>query len=98
MLQCNYNIADYGWCLDENGDDQNVGTVSITPIPNSFTAMDCLMECLNSTGVKGCEYNVNRGCAYHTQPVSRGNGNEGYWCWTLNNGMICRAPVFFVEL
>ena len=83
-----FNIsADVGWCLDENGNDQNIGTKT-SPTPNSFTSVECLAKCLNMTNVTGCEYHNDGGCAYHTKYISGGNGNNDYLCWTLNNGKV----------
>ena len=80
-------IAEYGWCENENGEDQNTGSKTFTPLPNSFTSIECLEKCLNQTNVKGCEYDtITNGCAYHTMPVSSGSGDNRYYCWLLNNG------------
>ena len=81
--------AEDGYCLDENGEDQNRGSHTFEDIPNTFSPIDCLEKCLNQTNVKGCEYDeYTQGCAYHTMPVSRGSGSRtSHWCWVLNNGM-----------
>ena len=65
------NVADYGWCLDENGEDQNRGAITFKGLPNSHTALDCLEKCLNQTNIKGCEYDEHAG-------INGGGGCEQY--------------------
>ena len=81
-------LAEYGYCLNEDGVDQNTGSFTFKGLPNSFSPIDCLERCLNQSGVTGCEYHeTTHGCAYHTEPISGGSGSSSYWCWTLNNGI-----------
>ena len=82
-----FDSAEYGWCLNEDGYDQNKGQTTIQPLPNSFSSIDCIERCLTITNITGCEYDEgSHGCAYHTMPVSSGSGDRRYYCWLLNNG------------
>ena len=82
-----WNLAEYGWCLNEDGYDQNKGQTTIQPLPNSFSSIDCIERCLTISNITGCEYDEgSHGCAYHTMPVSHGSGDRRYYCWLLNNG------------
>ena len=71
-----------GWCLDQNGDDQNNG---ITTIPGNFTSSDCFVVCRaeDNGRITGCEWDNNGTCAYHTKPLSGGSGNKDHTCLVL---------------
>ena len=75
-----------GWCVDENGEDQNEGTITI---PGHFSSpRSCFNACIHQThGLKitGCEYHIHGGCGYHTNFVSGGSGAKDYTCWTMNS-------------
>ena len=84
----NNNIASIGWCLNEDGHDQNRGSVTIN-VTNSFTADNCFDACIRNDknhSITGCEYHDGGGCAYHTRSLSGANGNQEYTCWILNGG------------
>ena len=79
-----------GWCVDENGNEMGYGNeMGAVKLTGSFSLSECIKECQKQNGVKvtGCEHNsVNGRCWYHTKPVSGGNGDGKYSCWTLNPG------------
>ena len=84
------NLASIGWCLDEDGRDQNRDSVTIN-VTNSFTADNCFDACIRNDknhSITGCEYHDGGGCAYHTRSLSGANGNQEYTCWILNGGFL----------
>ena len=80
-----------GVCLDENGVDQTEGTIRI---PGKLPWARCLSACIShrqknrddgKEPVTGCEWYYNDQCAYHTKPVSVGDGNTNYKCFNFLN-------------
>ena len=54
-----------------------------TRLTSFASEADCIAECRATAGAKGCEYNANGYCAYHTQQVSQGNNDASWSCWNL---------------
>ena len=77
-----------GYCVDENGHDQELGAAPIGY--NALSENSCLEECQRIKkdefyGVTGCEYNlITRTCVYHTRPVTHGNNDYGFTCWLFH--------------
>ena len=69
-----------GWCLDQNGEDQNQG---VQIFPGGFTWDQCLQLCKATSGATACEWNTGGQCAYHTAAVSGGSGDPEYQCLKL---------------
>lgn len=81
-----------GWCLNEKQTDQNEGS---RVLPGQFESIQCLKTCqdikeksmLYGIRITGCEHSsYSNTCQYHTKPVSGGSGNNGYTCWTFDDG------------
>merc|ERR1712241_378197 len=77
-------IVESGWCLDQNGEDQNKGVHSF---PGRYTWDQCLQLCNAESGATGCEWNTGRQCACHTAAVSGGSGDPEYQCLKLDSEM-----------
>ena len=91
MLHCiikwyldeNSDGQSHGWCLNNNGSDQEQG-YSMFPEPLEKNA--CLAACHTMqkyVAITGCEHNLYGACTYHTMPISGGSGDHGYTCWVL---------------
>ena len=105
-------IADYwecqwqpGYCLDQNGYDQNSGVIKNRDIPDkdfdiisNHVMAKCLAWCKHGLRkqwykpAKGCEYIYgkhmrNKGCYYHPQTVSKGNGADNHYCYKFNTNL-----------
>jgi len=90
-LECS---AERGFCVKENGSDQNSGVVKLNALDGNTPQRqeDCLKRCLAIPGVNGCEViwnQGNRGCYAHTREVARGNGVGRHLCWITSK---CRKP------
>ena len=67
-----------GYCLDASMAD-----ATETLLTSSASESDCLAKCRATTGAKGCEYNTNGWCAYHTEQVSQGSNDADWSCWNF---------------
>ena len=75
-----------GWCLNTKGSHQNHGQVLIS---GRFAKGDCLKACQKiNLKPTGCEHDAQEGgeCAYHTKPLSKGNGHPKHTCWVFKKG------------
>ena len=71
-------VRSMGYCLNERGEDQNSGTLLLSP-------GNCLEQCKKHEGATGCEdYQGGRACLVHTSPLSTGsNSNSNFHCWVF---------------
>ena len=68
-----------GYCLDENGIDQNSG--GIEPPAGDMTGEECLDWCSQQSLATGCEWNIaKKDCLAHTYSVSSASGGQGMLC------------------
>ena len=73
-----------GWCLDLKGNELKKGDQ--ISLANVKTPEECLALCKKEKGAKGCEYNKDGKCSYHSKLVASGNGHQDYICWILTEG------------
>ena len=97
FLNCHFSfilIIDYcpmeeGFCVKENGCDQNSGVLTINNVDGHTTEAQeqCLEICKQTKGATGCEViwgRYNRGCYVHTQEIAKGNGVRKHACWVFS--------------
>ena len=81
-----------GFCLKENGGDQNSGVIGkgAMTISNGNTTEaqeQCLEICKQYEGATGCEVlwiHTTVECYVHTQEIARGNGDGDHACWVFS--------------
>ena len=78
-------VGEDGFCLDENGQDQNVGTIIISRV---FAWDECLQSCRSKSAATACEWHSGGTCTYHTHAVSGGSGDPDYKCEILGNYLV----------
>ena len=81
-----------GFCMTENGDDQNAGVIKKEDGVNVNTdelRQECLQWCKSQSNltVTGCEViqdQWNQGCYAHTKNVAFGNKADNHFCWVFS--------------
>ena len=88
ILAFKYFLGQEGWCLDENGVDQNDGAISLGYGWNESKCLEMCKDRKKFENVSACEYHKDsKGCGYHTNPVSKGSGHQdmAYTCWIFQS-------------
>ena len=78
-----------GFCVKENGGDQNSGVIKLNELDGNTPQRkeECLELCHSNDQATGCEViwdQGNRGCYVHTQEIARGNGRDRHDCWVFS--------------
>jgi len=95
-----FGTAQKGFCVDRNGADVNVSSVSVMPHWTTSEASKCCLKACFSAArdalldpvglmpVTGCEViwnQSNQGCyIHHSSLITKGNGHDRHLCWIAN--------------
>ena len=74
-----------GYCLDENGNDQNTCVIKLDPQGNTFS--QCLEARKQQQAATACEFrreNAYTTCHAHTKTVASGSGTARHFCHLLS--------------
>ena len=82
-----------GWCLDLKGKEIRKGDQ--IGLANAMSPEECLDLCKKEKDAKGCEFNKDGKCSYHTKLVASGNGHQDYVCWILTNGKVSYNDIIY---
>ena len=85
-------VIEDGFCLDENGRDQNFNKINI---PGVFAWDKCLQSCRSKSAATACEWHSGGTCGYHTLAVSGGSGHPNFKCEVLGNYLVSISSSYY---